>query len=59
MNHNVLPFQSSADKVSSSSTPTASAAASAALRSDKKLDPLQNDWRQFSCHSWHLEPTVR
>ena len=23
------------------------------------LDPLQNDWRQFECKVWHLEPTVR
>ena len=23
------------------------------------LDPLQNDWRLFECHQWHLEPTVR
>ena len=25
----------------------------------KKIDPLQNDWREFECHTWHLEPTVR
>jgi hypothetical protein len=24
-----------------------------------KIDPLQNDWREFECHTWHLEPTVR
>merc|ERR1712223_1058118 len=23
------------------------------------IDPLQNDWRQFECNTWHLEPTVR
>ena len=23
------------------------------------IDPLQNDWREFECHTWHLEPTVR
>lgn len=23
------------------------------------VDPLQNDWRQFECNTWHLEPTVR
>ena len=23
------------------------------------VDPLQNDWRLFECHTWHLEPTVR
>lgn len=25
----------------------------------KPVDPLQNDWRQFECNTWHLEPTVR
>ena len=23
------------------------------------IDPLQNDWRQLECNTWHLEPTVR
>ena len=27
--------------------------------SSSKIDPLQNDWREFECHTWHLEPTVR
>ena len=27
--------------------------------SASKIDPLQNDWRDFECHTWHLEPTVR
>ena len=22
------------------------------------VDPLQNDWRNFECNTWHLEPTV-
>jgi hypothetical protein len=48
--------------------PSASAGAAEASASDekadpkddkKKIDPLQNDWREFECHTWHLEPTVR
>lgn len=33
--------------------------------SDRKLkmadptDALQKDWRNYQCHTWHLEPTVR
>ena len=30
-----------------------------AKSSSPKIDPLQNDWREFECHTWHLEPTVR
>jgi hypothetical protein len=47
--------QSSSDK----------AAAPASMSRDKSslgkqpIDPLQNDWRQFECNQWHLEPTVR
>ena len=31
----------------------------AKIASSSKIDPLQNDWREFECHTWHLEPTVR
>ena len=43
----------STDKTSSASTTSGSG--------DKKhnIDPLHNDWRQFECNTWHLEPTVR
>ena len=42
-----------------------SAAGAASSEVDKlnrlvvSIDPLQNDWRQFECNTWHLEPTVR
>ena len=59
---------SSENKMSSTTTSVASSSGSTTLQSDdkvdakddkQKIDPLQNDWREFECNTWHLEPTVR
>ncbi|XP_040563283.1 bridge-like lipid transfer protein family member 1 [Lepeophtheirus salmonis] len=34
-------------------------AGSSKVLSNSSIDPLQNDWREFECNAWHLEPTVR
>ena len=47
----------SGSATSGSGLKTGSKRASAVL--PVHVDPLQNDWRQFECNTWHLEPTVR
>lgn len=49
------PLQTSASPNSETSEKISSGSDTAL----KKIDPLQNDWRDFQCNTWHLEPTVR
>ena len=41
-----------------SSSPSSTPASARKLQSDGSTE-LSADWREFVCHTWHLEPTVR
>ncbi len=51
--------QSSAEKSVSASSGSVPLPRDKSSRDKQPIDPLQNDWRQFECNQWHLEPTVR
>ncbi|KAF0308265.1 uncharacterized protein FJT64_020498 [Amphibalanus amphitrite] len=57
------PHRRSEGPVSASSTPSTSARSPTSADGEHKVnDPtqmLQQDWREFECRTWHLEPTVR